>query len=116
MKRDENAKLICEVEGSGPIQVVWSKQERNGLFVPIFDTDLKHSDQSNQDRVAALSRDYENKTVFELHINLVRQKDQASYLCKATNEFGEDSRKILLTVQGKLIGIFKIKMCELIYF
>lgn len=108
MKRDETAKLECEVEGTPPIQVNWSKQQRNGVSVPLFDETLKHSSElenySNQledSRITAMSRDFSNRTVFELHISLARQKDAAIYLCKVSNEFGEDTSKIRLAIQGK---------------
>ena len=108
VKRDETAKLECEVEGTAPIQVTWSKQQRNGVSVPLFDETLKHStdpdtypNQLDDSRITAMSRDFSNRTVFELHISLARQKDAAVYLCKASNEFGEDTIKIRLAIQGR---------------
>lgn len=108
MKRDETVKLECEVEGTTPIQVNWSKQQRNGVSVPLFDETVKHfSDQDNypnqldNSRITAMSRDFSNRTVFELHISLARQKDAAVYLCKVSNEFGEDTSKIRLAIQGR---------------
>ena len=109
VKRDETAKLECEVEGTAPIQVNWSKQQRNGLFVPLFDTDLKQQHSIDQDnyhldnsRIAAMSKDFSNHTIYELHITLARQKDAAIYLCKAINEFGEDTSRIKLIIQGNV--------------
>lgn len=113
VKRDETAKLECEVEGTAPIQVNWSKQQRNGVSVPLFDEILKHSaDQDNYPnhldnaRITAMSRDFSNRTIFELHISLARQKDAAVYLCKVSNEFGEDTSKIRLAIQGRTFCSF----------
>lgn len=102
VKRDENAKLECEVEATQPVQVSWSKQQRSGLFVPIFDADSKQDDENyphSDNRITAMNRDFANRTVFELHISLAKQKDAAIYLCKASNEFGEDTSKVRLVIQ-----------------
>lgn len=105
-RRDETTKLECEVEGTPPIQINWSKQQRNGLFAPLFDTESKQnlidSDDHHFDnsRITAMSRDFLNRTIFELHISMARQKDAALYLCKAINDFGEDTSKIRLIIQG----------------
>lgn len=102
-KRGDTAKLICEAFGDKPIKVTWFKQKPDGGLssltldqtsstYPRYTGFEKHFSNDERDKNT-------NKTIFELLINNVDSNDSGQYVCKASNQFGEDVRTIMVLVQ-----------------
>ena len=70
--------------------------------------DRLSSSSSSSSRLTAFQTDIaapDERTSFELHIQSTRLTDSALYACKISNEFGDDSSSMELTVLGNRLAI-----------
>ncbi|KAI1289806.1 Down syndrome cell adhesion molecule -like protein [Halotydeus destructor] len=110
VKQGDTGKITCDAFGSRPISVSWLKQNGAGDLTPLaldgsrattsFSPSSRYYGQVSG-RMLAFQKDYEDtekRTVFELHILNTRLNDSSLYVCKVSNDYGEDSHNIELTV------------------
>ncbi|KAM6110387.1 LOW QUALITY PROTEIN: hemicentin-2 [Pterocles gutturalis] len=79
----ESVTLLCRVEGSAPLRIDWSRQDRK----PVMGWHELHG-VSGQLEAA------------ELRIDSTSLDDQAVYICEAQNEFGKIQAEVKLAVAG----------------
>lgn len=108
VRRDEHARLECVASGEKPIKIEWLRQLDDGSYSALFDANLMPVSSDLEplasSRLSALARpdpELSNSTRFILQIASVKMQDTGSYLCKVTNNFGEDNGRMRLIVQGK---------------
>ncbi|KAM9271186.1 hemicentin-2 [Morus bassanus] len=79
----ESVSLLCRVEGSPPLRIAWSRQDRK----PVTGWHGLHGVSSQLEAA-------------ELLIDSASLDDQAVYICEAQNEFGKIQAEVKLTVTG----------------
>jgi hypothetical protein len=110
VRRDEHARLECNASGERPMKIEWLRQLDDGSYSALFDrnlmpvsSDLEPLASSRRSALVRPDPDHSNNTRFVLQIASVQMQDSGSYLCKVTNDFGEDSGRLRLVVQGTTI-------------
>lgn len=88
-----------------------SSPEDTSLLESMNDRRVSPSSVSQTDilsspRFNAFQRDFpgpEERTIFELHVLATELNDSSVYICKISNEYGDDTRNMELTILGKYI-------------
>lgn len=86
----QQALLVCEVHGDGPLKIVWYKERE-----PLSNSyaSRKHAIQESEGRDGAAR-------TARLSIDAVEVSDSAFYACAASNAYGKDEKNLQLVVQG----------------
>ncbi|GIX80564.1 down syndrome cell adhesion molecule-like protein Dscam2 [Caerostris extrusa] len=96
-RRGERATMECRALGDKPMSFSWKK---NGVILdPV--AEVRHMNTSFFLQIFTAFRGHSIGRSIKPHHRESREKDSALFTCSAVNDYGEDSKNIQLTIQGK---------------